>query len=153
MAKKADAFFSPVLRSGGPGNWFFDFGKHWFAVLEIEADADKEGEVTLAVGEVLAADGKIDRTPGGSRIYQEETVKLKPGHNRLSMTMFHPGYNKGTLPITPNVAPFRYAEVRGFSGPGRAFQHAYFYDLTMPLRILNAVRRISKASGNSANIP
>ena len=128
MSKKTDALFSPILRSGGPGNWFFDFGKHWFAILEIEADSDEERKVTLAVGEVLAADGKINRNPGGSRIYQEETVQLKPGHNRISMTMFHPGYNGGTLPIKPNAVPFRYAEVRGFSGPVKAFQHAYFYD-------------------------
>ncbi|MBQ9336442.1 MAG: hypothetical protein IJS14_03975 [Lentisphaeria bacterium] len=107
---------------------FFDFGKHYFAVLEIEADAETAQEIMLAVGEVLAGDGKIERKPGGSRIYQEETVMLRPGHNRIVMTMFHPGYNAGTLPIRPNAVPFRYAEVRGLSGPVRAFQHAYFYE-------------------------
>ena len=126
MIKKKDIVFSPVRRAGVPGNWFFDFGKHWFAVLEIEAETSQEREITLAVGEVLAPDGSISREPGGSRIYQEQKVRLKPGHNHLAMEMFHPGYNGGTLPIEPNAVPFRYAEVRGFSGPVKAFQHAYY---------------------------
>ena len=37
--KKFDVFFSPVKASGEPGKWFFDFGKHYFAVLEIEAES------------------------------------------------------------------------------------------------------------------
>ena len=124
--KKTDIVFSPVKTAGTAGDWFFDFGKHYFAVLEIEADAAETTEITLAVGEVLGADGKIERQPGGSRIYQEEKVTLGPGKNRIAMNMFHPGYNAGTLPIKPNAVPFRYAEVRGAAGAVKAFQHAYF---------------------------
>lgn len=124
--KKMDAVFTPVRTAGMEGNYFFDFGKHWFAVLEIEAETSQEQEITLAVGEVLTPDGQINREPGGSRIYQEQKVWLKPGDNHVAMEMFHPGYNGGTLPIEPNAVPFRYAEVRGFSGPVKAFQHAYY---------------------------
>ena len=124
--KKLDAVFTPVRTAGTEGNYFFDFGKHWFAVLEIEAETSQEQEITLAVGEVLNPDGQINREPGGSRIYQEQKVLLKPGHNHVAMEMFHPGYNGGTLPIQPNAVPFRYAEVRGFSGQVKAFQHAYY---------------------------
>ena len=53
MIRKMDVVFSPVKQAGVPGNWFFDFGKHWFAVLEIEAETSQEQEITLAVGEVL----------------------------------------------------------------------------------------------------
>ena len=124
--RKTDVLISPVRTEGGPNDRFFDFGKDYFAVLEIEAEAETAGEATLAVGEVLAPDGRIDRAPGGNRIYQEQTVELRPGHNRIAMTMYHPGYNAGTLPIEPNAVPFRYAEVRGFPGPVKAFQHAYY---------------------------
>ena len=126
--QKTDFTFTPVKTSECSGNWFFDFGKHYFAVLEIEAEASAKQEITLAVGEVLGPDGKLNREPGGSRIYQEQTVTLLPGSNRIAMDMFHPGYNAGTLPITPNAVPFRYAEVRGCSSPVKAFQHAYYYE-------------------------
>ena len=77
MIRKMDVVFSPVKQAGVPGNWFFDFGKHYFAVLEIEAETSQEQEITLAVGEVLNPDGQINREPGGSRIYQEQKVLLK----------------------------------------------------------------------------
>ena len=37
--KKTDFKFTPVKTSECSGNWFFDFGKHYFAVLEIETEA------------------------------------------------------------------------------------------------------------------
>ena len=49
--KKTDALFAPVRTAGGPDNWFFDFGKHYFAVLEIETEVETAREITLAVGE------------------------------------------------------------------------------------------------------
>ncbi|MBO4631804.1 MAG: hypothetical protein J5858_07765 [Lentisphaeria bacterium] len=126
--QKTDAIFSPVRTVESPGTCFYDFGKHWFAVLEIEFDASEAQEITLAVGEVTDFNGRIHRNPGGSRVYQEQNISIQPGRRRIAMTMFHPGYNGGTLPIQPNAVPFRYAEVRGFNGPVKAFQHAYFYE-------------------------
>ena len=124
--KKTDALFGPVRVSGPSDDLFFDFGKHYFAVLEIEVEAEKAQDITLAVGEMPAPDGRIERQPGGARIYQEQTVSLLPGFSRIAMTMTHPGYGAGTLRIEPEVAPFRYAEVRGCSGRVRAFQHAFY---------------------------
>ena len=124
---KTDIRLSPVRTAETGGNWFFDFGKHYFAVLEIEAEAAERQEITLAVGEVLGKDGKINREPGGWRIYQEQNVTLQPGFNRIAMDMTHRIYaqvNYGK-PIPAEFAPFRYAEVRGFSGQLKAFQHAY----------------------------
>lgn len=124
--KKNDIRFSPVTVSGPGDDLFFDFGKHYFAVLEIEAEVEKDQEITLAVGEMLAPDGRIEHNPGQFKTYQEQRISLKPGVNRAAMVMTHPGYNKGTLPIEPNAVPFRYAEVRGCSGMVKAFQHAYY---------------------------
>lgn len=118
--------FSPHRTERNGKDCFFDFGKHYFAVLEIEAETSSRQEIVLAVGEVLNPDGSICRDPGGSRIYQEQTVVLHPGHNRIAMKMEHPGYNGGTLTVSPNAVPFRYAEVRGCSGPVKAFQHACY---------------------------
>lgn len=124
--KKTDIRISPIRISGAPDNLFFDFGKHYFAVLEIEAEVEKAQEITLAVGEMLSPDGRIEHNPGMFKTYQEQTVSLKAGVNCMAMTMTHPGYNNGTLPIDPNVVPFRYAEVRGCSGNVKVFQHAYY---------------------------
>ena len=123
---KRECRILPCRTENFGGDLFFDFGRDAFAVLRIEAEAECGQEITLAVGEVLLS-GRIHREPGGSRIYQEQTVRLEPGSNRIDMTMFHPGYNQGTLPVEPNAVPFRYAEVRGFRGTRlRAVQRAFF---------------------------
>ena len=93
--KKTDILISPVRVLGPPDNLFFDFGKHYFAILEIEAEVEKMQEITLAVGEMHSPNGRIERNPGQFKIYQEQTVILKAGINCMSMTMTHPGYNKG----------------------------------------------------------
>lgn len=123
--KKTEALFTPVRTAGTPENLFYDFGKHYFAILEIEAESKVAQEITLAVGDV-EENGHIHRTPGGSRIYQEEKVFLNPGTNRIAMQMSHPGYNKGTLKLYPEAIPFRYAEVRDCKCPVKVFQHAFY---------------------------
>ena len=124
--KKADSIFFPVVTSGTPDKLFFDFGNHYFAVLEIEVTVEKEQNIVLAVGEMLSPTGEIERNPGQFKIYQEQTIAVTPGTSYVAMTMTHPGYNGGTLPIEPNAVPFRYAEIRGCSGHVKAFQHAYY---------------------------
>ncbi len=124
--RKSDLLNLPVYSAEiAADNLFYDFGKHAFAVLEVEVDSPAAQEITLAVGEVLEND-HINRDPGGSRVYQEEAVTVPAGKSYVKMTMTHPGYGKGTLPIEPNVAPFRYAEVRGKVKVLQIFQHAYF---------------------------
>jgi len=124
--RKSDTLNLPVYSAEiAADNFFYDFGKHAFAVLEVEVESPVAQDITLAVGEVLAND-HIDRDPGYSRVYQEEVINLPAGRSYVKMTMTHPGYGKGTLPIEPNVAPFRYAEVRGKVKVLQIFQHAYF---------------------------
>ena len=114
--KKTDIWIPPVTVSGPTDDLFFDFGKHYFAVLEIETEAEAARDIILAVGEMRDPSGRIERCPGQFKTYQEQTVRLRPGVNRIAMTMTHPGYNKGTLAVEPNAVPFRYAEVRGCTG-------------------------------------
>ena len=124
--RKSDLLNLPVYSAEiAADNLFYDFGKHAFAVLEVEVDSPAAQEITLAVGEVLESD-HINREPGGSRVYQEEAVTVPAGKSYVKMTMTHPGYGKGTLPIEPNAVPFRYAEVRGKVKVLQIFQHAYF---------------------------
>ena len=123
--KKTEVLFTPVRTAGTPENRFYDFGKHYFAILEIEAESDTAQDITLAVGDV-EENGHIHRNPGGSRIYQEEKVRLNPGTNRIAMRMSHPGYNQGTLTLEPEAIPFRYAEVRDCTCPVKVFQHAFY---------------------------
>jgi len=124
--KKTDIWIPPVTVSGPTDDLFFDFGKHYFAVLEIETETEAARDIILAVGEMRDPSGRIERSPGQFKTYQEQTVRLRPGVNRIAMTMTHPGYNKGTLALEPNAVPFRYAEVRGCAGEVKAYQHAYY---------------------------
>ena len=109
------------------GDFFYDFGKHAFAILEIHLIATKEEKITVAIGEVLSGKNQIERNPGGSRIYREEQFTVLEGENSFMMKVSHPGYNDGTLTIDPDVLPFRYAEVRGCSSACvHVIQQAYF---------------------------
>ena len=124
--KKTDKLISPVYASAvQDGIQFFDFGKHAFAVLEIEAVSAVSQELILAVGEV-EQNGRINQAPGQSCVYREQKIVIMPGKNYIKMDMFHPGYNSSTLKIEPNAVPFRYAEVRGNVKNLKVFQHAYF---------------------------
>ena len=119
--KKTGSIFSPVRTIEDAGCIFYDFGRHWFGVLEMEAESGRAQEIVIAVGE--ATDGnRINRNPGGSRIYQEQTVSLKPGHNHIAMKMFHPGFNGGTLPITPEATGSRSRQRRSLYPPWRSRQ-------------------------------
>lgn len=124
--RKSDILIPPVCSAElAADSVFYDFGKHAFAVLEVEVDSPVNQTITLAVGEVLEKN-HINRDPGYSRVYQEQVIDLSAGRSYVKMTMTHPGYGKGTLSIEPNVAPFRYAEVRGKVKVLQIFQHAYF---------------------------
>ena len=53
---------------------FFDFGKHAFAVFEVEIFSSGVQDITLAVGEA-SINGRVNRSPGGSLVYQEEKIR------------------------------------------------------------------------------
>lgn len=105
--------------------FFADFGRHAFAVLEAEVETETPQKIILAVGEI-AQDARIDQAPGNSCVYQEQEISLTPGKHDLRMEMIHNGYNSGTIPLTPNAVPFRYAEIRGDVKIHNVYQHAYF---------------------------
>ncbi len=115
-----------------------DFGKDAFGRLEIEFEAaDAEYELRLAVGEVLRADGRLERVPGGARYFTEMTWRPRVGKQRcfLYIPAHRSPYQavyQNSMANTPDIAggeiaPFRYAE---FSGrdvrSARLIRHAVF---------------------------
>ena len=139
------------------GSCFFDFGKHAFGLLEVVINSEKNQEVTISAGEVLT-DGRINRAPGGSRIYHEEKHTLSPGENRIRISVRHPGYGSGTLQTDPDIIPFRYAEISPFAGSAEAVQLAVYrnfddassdFDSNIPM--LNKVWNFCKYSVKATN--
>ena len=104
---------------------FFDFGKHSFAVFEVEIFSSGVQNITLAVGED-SVNGRVNRNPGGALVYQEEKITVPSGISCLKMQMSHAGYNDGTLKLEQEAAPFRYAEIRGNVTVRQAWQRAFF---------------------------
>ena len=71
MVAKMDSVFSPVRQAGVPGNWFFDFGKHWFAVKTptpqgpVQLSMPEPGSYLLSVPEGTCAVFKGKEYPAG----------------------------------------------------------------------------------------
>lgn len=95
---------------------FIDFGREAFGLPEIEGVLSEPANVEMAVGEVCTQ-GRLNRNPGGSRIFQNETFTLNSGYFCRKMTLTHPGYCDKTIKFSPEIAPFRYCEVTGINSP------------------------------------
>lgn len=95
-----------------------DFGKDAYCHLVLTLKAEQEGKLEVLVGEVLKPDGRIEENPGGSRICYRETLTVKPGTADYLMK-FPPHknpYGGMSRPQTPEIAPFRYVEIRNPGG-------------------------------------
>lgn len=102
----------------GEGHWFLDFGEAAFGTIEITSPDNRGSKVTVHMGEMLAADGKLERKPGGTVRYQKHEVALRPRTPvRPALTWSPPGWMKeGFLSLPkgcPEVMPFRYVEIEG----------------------------------------
>ena len=115
---------------------FVEFERAAFARLEYEISVEKDCEVELAVGEALTADGRLDREPGGYRIFRNETLQLKAGVNRGFMQFkkhrspYQDSYQRSKV-ITPEniggeIEPFRCVEVSGQVKAIKLVRHAVF---------------------------
>jgi len=105
-------------RSFGDSVRVIDFGKDAYCHLVLTLKADKESKFDVLVGEVLTPDGRIEENPGGSRICYKETIDVKPGEAEYLMK-FPPHrnpYGGISSPQTPEIAPFRYVEIRNPDG-------------------------------------
>ena len=110
--KAARAFDGPVRAI------VIDFGKDAYCHLPLTLKAEQETKLEVLVGEVLTPDGRIDENPGGSRICYRETLTVKPGTAEYLMK-FPPHrnpYGGMSSPQTPEIAPFRYVEIRNPGG-------------------------------------
>ena len=103
-----------AARSFGDSVRVIDFGKDAYCHLVLTLKAEKESRMEVLVGEVLKTDGRIEENPGGSRICYKETIDVKPGEAEYLMN-FPPHrnpYGDMSSPQTPEIAPFRYVEIR-----------------------------------------
>lgn len=109
-----------------------DFGKDAFGWLEVELTGKGGEEVELAIGEVIR-DGRINRDPGGFRCFRKMNLILREGtHTYRFEIPPHVAPNPALPKCYPpeeaggEIAPFRYAEIRGYSGAFKAVRHAVF---------------------------
>ncbi len=109
-----------------------DFGKDAFGWLEVELTGKGGEEVELAIGEVIR-DGRINRDPGGFRCFRKMNLILREGtHTYRFEIPPHVAPNPALPKCYPpeeaggEIAPFRYAEIRGYSGAFKAIRHAVF---------------------------
>jgi hypothetical protein len=107
-----------TVRAFDGGVSVMDFGRDAYCHLVLTLKAEQEGRLDILVGEVLRPDGRIEENPGGSRICYRETLTVKPGEADYLMK-FPPHrnpYGGMSRPQTPEIAPFRYVEIRNPGG-------------------------------------
>ena len=105
-------------RAFGDSVRVLDFARDAYCHLVLTLKAEQEGKLDVLVGEVLKPDGRIEENPGGSRICCKETINVKPGEAEY-LIKFPPHrnpYGGMSRPQTPEIAPFRYVEIRNPGG-------------------------------------
>ena len=55
------------VEARGTGQWFVDFGQAMFGTVELTIRTDSSGSCEVCLGEKLATDGTVDRTPPGAQ--------------------------------------------------------------------------------------
>lgn len=101
----------------GTNAWFFDFGRAAFGNLVIDWPDPPEGQMTVSLGEKLAAPATLDPSPPGSVRYQRHRVTLDAQQrwHQPRLTWTPPGWMKDGYfrppPEMGQVVPFRYAVI------------------------------------------
>ncbi|AUS06274.1 sulfatase-like hydrolase/transferase [Pseudotamlana carrageenivorans] len=103
------------------GVYFIDFGKAAFATMDFTYHAKTPHTLIVRVGEMLDANGNVNRTPPAkSNIrYQELKVAVKPGKSEYRIPVQTDERNtraNKAIPLPdgfPPLVPFRYAEIEG----------------------------------------
>lgn len=104
-----------------PGHWFTDFGRAAFGTIRLVIEAPSACELTVELGERLAAPSLLDRTPPGTVRYRRMTVPLSAGHQAVQVVIPSDDYNTAPEAIKMpahlfEVLPFRYAQISGPEG-------------------------------------
>ena len=103
----------------GNGSWWIDFGKASFGNLVVRWENAPSATLTVGLGEMLAAEDRLERKPPGTVRYQKNPLKLEPGRSEhpVKLSWAPPGWmREGFLGLPPEfeqVMPFRYAEIEG----------------------------------------
>jgi len=103
------------------GVYKIDFGKDAFGQVRLNLFADRDSEsVTVRIGEVLDANGNVNRKPPGTIRYAQYVVPLHKGLNVYKIKINKNAGNTRPLAIKipsyiGEVTPFRYCEVEGYN--------------------------------------
>ncbi|HEX2975184.1 MAG TPA: family 78 glycoside hydrolase catalytic domain, partial [Bacteroidales bacterium] len=117
------------------GHYLADFGKDAFGTIILRMDAPSETTLTIHLGEKLAANGSIDRNPGGSIRYSKASMTVKPGMREYVLKLPKDARNtSGAAVMLPDscgvVTPFRYCEVENYPSelrPSEISRKTYHY--------------------------
>ncbi len=117
------------------GNHFIRFEKAAFGTLQLSLSSpEKADTLIIHLGEKDAPGNRVDRNPGGSIAYVRHKLAVSPG--KTDYTLELPRF-VATWPHSqvladnmPEVTPFRFAEIEGWSGEilaGQVNQLALYY--------------------------
>lgn len=111
----------PVAFTRNNNVYFADFAKDAFAQLKLNLYSDKDDEtVTIRIGEVLDANGNINRKPGGTMRYAQYKIDLQRGLHTYKIQLKPDAINTRPAAVKApanigEVTPFRYCEIEGYS--------------------------------------
>ena len=115
---------APVRFEQRGTNYFADFGEDAYGSLKIDIStydsvAELPPELKVRLGEKLDAGDAIDRQPGGFVSYREGTMTWQPNQRTYQLELPPVKHPKGNvsepIPGVGEIAPFRYAEIEGWS--------------------------------------
>jgi alpha-L-rhamnosidase len=116
----------PVLFTQKDKVYFSDFGKDAFGQLKLNLFADKDDEtITIRIGEVIDANGSINRKPTGNIRYAQYKIDLRRGLHAYKIQLKPNDVNTRPAAVKApayigEVTPFRYCEIEGYVHPLKA---------------------------------
>ncbi|MFD2864507.1 family 78 glycoside hydrolase catalytic domain [Mucilaginibacter antarcticus] len=145
------------------GNVYYaDFGKDAFGQMKLNLYADKDiSSVTVRIGEVVNADGAINRKPSGNIRYAQYQLNLRRGLHTYKLQLKPNAINTRPAAVKMpayigEVTPFRYVEIEGYEETlkledvTRLFAHYQFDDSAANFHssdtTLNAIWELCKYS-------
>ncbi len=101
--------------------YFADFGKDAFAQLKVNLFTDRDDEsVMIRIGEVLDANGNLNRKPTGNMRYAQYKIDLHRGMHTYKIQLQPNAVNTRPAAVKApvyigEVTPFRYCEIEGYN--------------------------------------